>query len=124
MTPEQWVLLLGAAATVAGAAGALLRVRHDRQAGVSGNEREAKRDERADWAAFAAEYRQALSAERSDSAQLRDTLAAKDERIDELERRLDAKDAAIRARDDHIDALEHHIWQGLGPPPPPRPAGI
>lgn len=117
MTPEQWVLFLGAAATLAGAGGALLRVRHDRQAGVSGNEREAKRDERADWAAFAAEYRQALEDERRKNTE-------QAERLDTLQARLDAKDAAIRARDDHIDRLEHHIWQGLGPPPPPRPAGI
>lgn len=117
MTPEQWVAILGGIATVATAAGVLLRARHDRAAGVSGNEREAKRDERADWAAFAAEYRQALEDERRRTAEQ----AA---RLDQLEARLEAKDAAIRARDDHIDVLEHHIWQGLGPPPPPRPAGI
>ncbi len=35
------------------------------------------------------------------------------------------EDAIIkRAMGDHIDALEHHIWQGKPPPPPPRPPGI
>lgn len=117
MTTEQWVAILGAVATLALAGAALLRVRHDRAAGVSGNEIEAKRDERADWAAFAAEYRQALEDERRRTAEQAD-------RLDALQARLDAKDAAIRLRDDHIDALEHHVWQRLPPPPPARPVGI
>ncbi len=29
-----------------------------------------------------------------------------------------------RAQGDHIDALEAHIWQRKGPPPPARPAGV
>lgn len=117
MTPEQWVLAIGGLATVLTAGGALLRVQHDRRAGVSGNEREAKRDERADWATFAAEYRQALEDERRRGTE---QLA----RIDELEARLEEKSRLIRAQGDHIDVLEHHIWRGYGPPPPPRPAGL
>ena len=117
MTPEQWVLVLGAVATVATAAGVLLRTWHDRRTGVSAHEREAKRDELADWAGFAAVYRQALRDEREASR-------AQSKRIDELEARLEEKSRLIRAQGDHIDVLEHHIWQGLGPPPPPRPAGI
>ena len=34
-------------------------------------------------------------------------------------------DAIIkREQGDHIDVLEHHIWQGNPPPPPARPPGI
>jgi hypothetical protein len=34
-------------------------------------------------------------------------------------------DALIkRAAGDHIDVLEHHIWEGLPPPPPCRPVGV
>ena len=52
-------------------------------------------------------------------------------RIDALSARVDTLEAArredaalIRRMGDHIDTLEHHIWQQLPPPPPPRPDGI
>ncbi|MGC4151489.1 MAG: hypothetical protein QM628_00225 [Propionicimonas sp.] len=39
--------------------------------------------------------------------------------------RLREEDAKTkRAQGDHIDTLEHHIWQQKPPPPPPRPPGV
>lgn len=95
-----------------------LTARRAHRQGVSETERQVRRDAQADWAAFAAEMRQALAAERAESS-------AKQSRLDALESRLAAAEAdrAVerRAYEDHIDALEAHIWQRLPPPPPPRP---
>lgn len=93
--------------------------RRAHQQGIATNEQQTRRDSQADWAAFAAEMRQALAAERADSA-------AKQSRIDALEERMTAATTAWelerRGYEDHIDALEAHIWQQLPPPPPQRPA--
>jgi hypothetical protein len=45
-------------------------------------------------------------------------------RIDVLTERLEGKAKIIRAMGDYIDALRHHIAEGLPPPPPPRPEGL
>ena len=52
-------------------------------------------------------------------------------RIHKLEERMEAKwiqlrDAAEKERrlNDHMDVLEHHIWQEMPPPPPSRPEGL
>lgn len=74
--------MLGGVAGATTAAGVVFRVWHDHRAGISGNERDAKRDEHADWAAFAAEYRQALEAERAENARLRALVADLENRPD------------------------------------------
>lgn len=109
-------LLSLAVATVFGGGGvvAAYNARVAKRRGVASDEREARRDAAADWSTFATEMRQALADERQDSA-------AKTTRIDALQSRLDAKDAAVRVRDDHIDALEAWIYARKEPPPPPRP---
>ncbi|MDR0848068.1 MAG: hypothetical protein LBN10_03340 [Propionibacteriaceae bacterium] len=39
--------------------------------------------------------------------------------------RLRREDAVlIREQGDFIDALQNHIWEGKGPPPPSRPQGV
>lgn len=124
MTVQEIALIAGVVTGLLGGAIAVARYLHDRRTGISSDERLARRDKSADWAAFAAETRQLLAAERVDSAQLRAALAAKDARIDHLDARLEEKSRTIRALADHVDVLEHHIWQRLGPPPPARPEGI
>lgn len=53
------------------------------------------------------------------------------ERVADLEAKMERMwatreaDALIKRRQgDHIDVLEHHIWQRKPPPPPARPDGI
>lgn len=43
---------------------------------------------------------------------------------DELFRLREQDALTKRAQGDHIDTLEDHIRQELGPPPPPRPPGV
>ncbi|NCT90264.1 hypothetical protein GXB85_04755 [Cellulomonas sp. APG4] len=90
------------------------------------------RSRRQEIAADEREARRELAEDR------RDTIADREGLIDRLERRLQnvearleaaengnvAKALVIRAQGDHIDVLEHHIWQGFGPPPPRRPEGV
>lgn len=60
----------------------------------------------------------------SGTSQLRarvESLEAQAERL-WAARRQDA--LLIRAQGDHIDVLEHHIWEQLPPPPPARPTGV
>lgn len=123
MSPEQWILAAGTIAALITAAATWRRTNHDKRAGVSTDEREARRDVRADWVAFAEQMQRALDGERTESAQLREQLAAKDARIDALEARLQEKSLLIRAQGDHIDLLEADI-RVLGGRPRPRPAGI
>lgn len=54
-----------------------------------------------------------------------------EERVDRLERRLDAAEeeiaelkGSIRLRDDYIGVLRRHIDDGKVPPPPPWPPGL
>lgn len=72
--------------------------------------RESKRDRANAIVAYAAQIQQRLEFTEQQQHQLWEA------------RRADA--LVIRSQGDHIDVLEHHIWQGLGPPPPPRPAGV
>ena len=51
-------------------------------------------------------------------------ISALEERIGVLESKRDADALTKRAMGDHIDLLEHHIWQQKPPSPPPRPAGV
>lgn len=99
-----------AIATLLTAAATLLKARNDRRAGISSDEREARRDQAEDR---------------------RDTIADRDELIKtflgevrDLRGRVEIAERGLRVRDDHIDVLEHHIWQGKPPPPPTRPDGI
>jgi erythromycin esterase-like protein len=105
-------VLLGGAAIVGSLGGlaALIKAVYDRRAGISGNERQARRD--------AAEDRRDTIADRDEL--LRTVLAE----VRDLRGRVEMADRGLRLRDDHIDALEHHIYQGKPPPPPPRPAGV
>jgi hypothetical protein len=41
--------------------------------------------------------------------------------LDRTEAKVDWRVEAHERDRDHIDVLEHHIWQELGPPPPSRP---
>lgn len=45
-------------------------------------------------------------------------------RVEDLEGKRQADALTKRAMGDHIDILEHHIWQQKPPPPPPRPPGV
>lgn len=116
MSPEQWGLLATAAAGILGSLAALWKIVHDRRAGISSDERQARRDQSADWATFAQQMQDALAAERSSHQ-------AAIARIDDLERRLQEKSLLLRAQGDHIDVLEDQI-RHLGGTPTPRPAGI
>lgn len=127
MTVAEVILVFGGVGTLLTGAAAWVKARSDKRSGATGDEREDRRDDRADWAAFAASMQRALDGERAESTQLRDDLAqklaAKDVRIDELERRLEQKALLLRAGGDHIDLLESDI-RALGGTPRPRPAGI
>lgn len=114
MSPEQWVALATGLTALLGAVGVIVRTRHDSRRGVAADEREARKDERADWATFAAQIQKALEDERRDSQALRAALDAKDRRLDDMAERL-------RLAEEHNARLERHIWRGLGPPPPQRP---
>lgn len=85
--------------------------------GVRGDERAARTEEAAARRDTIADRDDLISGLRQDVTELRG-------RVDTLEdkRRVDA--TLIRAQGDHIDTLEHHIWQGKPPPPPARPAGL
>ena len=109
MTAGGWVALGTLFVGFITALAALLKVYFDRRAGISGNERQARRD--------AAEDR-------------RDTIADRDsllttvlDEVRDLRGRVELADRGLRARDDHIDVLEDHIWKGRPPPPPARPPG-
>lgn len=119
----EWIdKLLLAGGLLTGVA-ALLMVRVNRRAGVSGDEREARRDE---------------------AAQRRDTIADRDAwieklgaRVSELEQRDDEKEDRIAALekdrdywktkyfDEHEYSRQLLDWgyRGAPPPPPPRPTG-
>lgn len=117
MSPGDWALAMAALIGSLSGVAALVKAIHDRRAGVSADERQARRDQLEDR---------------------RDTLGERDAFIDRLSARLErvenrlaaaedgnvAKALVIRAQGDHIDALEHHIWRQLPPPPPPRPSGV
>lgn len=45
-------------------------------------------------------------------------------RVAQLEDKAESDARTKRAMGDHIDLLEHHIWQQKPPPPPPRPPGV
>ena len=45
-------------------------------------------------------------------------------RIERLEALREADAITKRQLGDHVDLLEHHIWDRKPPPPPPRPEGI
>lgn len=49
---------------------------------------------------------------------------ALEERVEDLEGKRQADALTKRAMGDHIDVLEHHIWEQKPPPPPPRPPGV
>jgi uncharacterized membrane protein YccC len=117
MTPEQWAGILTAVAVVLGAIVTALKVVVSRRQAAAAARRAERTATSADWAAFAQQMQQALDDERQAH---RDAI----DRIDNLQRLLEAKTLLIRAQGDHIDLLEHHIWQRLPPPPPPRPAGL
>jgi Flp pilus assembly protein TadB len=80
------------------------------------------------WAVAKSSTRNTQLAEReSDRARIK----ALEDRDAEWSRRCDVlwaareADARIkREQGDHIDVLEHHIWQQIPPPPPPRPTGV
>lgn len=47
-----------------------------------------------------------------------------EDRVDRLETAREASAIAKRRLGDHVDLLEHHIWDRKPPPPPARPEGI
>lgn len=53
---------------------------------------------------------------------LRAELTTRDDRIDELERALDAERAARKKLEAHVERLERAVLEMLGPPAPPDPA--
>jgi len=55
---------------------------------------------------------------------LEDRDAKWDERCGALWQAREADALIKRAQGDHIDLLEHHIWNGKPPPPPPRPSMV
>lgn len=110
MSVEQWAVLAGILTGLAGAGTALYQARLNHRAGVSSNEQSARRDEAED---------------RRDTIADRDSLLATVlTEVRDLRDRVERAERARRVRDDHIDALEHHIWQRMPPPPPARPEGI
>jgi hypothetical protein len=86
--------------------------------------RESKRDKASVMVAHAEQLQRYIDGQEARAARQEAHSARQDEQIEGLwnARREDAK--VIRAMGDHIDTLESHIWQGKGPPPPARPAGI
>lgn len=100
-----------------GGLGTFVKVIYDRRAGISSEERQARRDEAED---------------RRDTIADRDALiATMGVRLLQVEERLTAaedgnvhKALTIRAQGDFIDSLEHHIYKQLPPPPPSRPPGV
>lgn len=86
-----------------GACVAMYNAHQNRNARISGDEREARRDMVADRDGF---Y---------------DRMNA---RLTIVEQRLERTEGKFEIASDHINKLEAHIWAGLQPPPPERPEGI
>ena len=115
MTPGDVAVLLAAAGGLSGLA-ALIRVLIDRRQGIASAEHTARAEEREDRRDTIADRDGLLDTLLAEVRDLRDREVENRRRIESLEhdRRIDR---------DHIDLLEHHIWQQLPPPPPPRPGG-
>lgn len=104
MTFDVGTASLAIAAVIgSGGIGALLNAWMSARRGIASDERETRRDTIAD----------------RDS--LLGTVLAE---VRELRERVEVAERTSRQRSDHIDVLEHHIWRGLGPPPPQRPQGV
>ena len=94
MTPEQWVLVLGAAVAVLGGVGTIIKMLLDYQAGV--RSKEADSEER--------------------------HMARLEKRVQDLEATVNRLENTLRRRDSYIAALLRHIaLGGEGPIPEDQP---
>lgn len=115
MTSDDITTWLLAAGGLSGFA-ALIRAFVDRRQGIASSERAARAEERED-------RRDTIADRDSLLDRLLEDVQGYRAEVSELRGRVEFLERDARLKDDHIDLLEHHIWQQLPPPPPPRPGG-
>jgi hypothetical protein len=119
VTPERIVAVLCAVATLCTGAAALWQARTSRQAGVSGDEREARRDEAAQRRDAVTGYGELVDQLQEQMTVLSDAKVL--ERIVALERRLISTLEYTGELERHVLILEGIINRREPPPPPARP---
>ena len=100
-----------------GGLGAFVETVRSRRRAIAGDEREARRE-------LAEDRRDTIADRDGLIAQLLERVKALEEWKRDAEQRAEERARVIRAAGDHIDVLEHVIWQELGKRPPIRPEGV
>lgn len=118
---EDWIQRILAGGGLLAGIAAVYQVRVSRRAGVSGDEREARRDEAAQRRDTIADRDAFIVQLAGRIEQLEANEVVTDARIKDLEKERDTWHRRYDEEQDYTRILVDHIYRGAEPPPPPRP---